>query len=323
MSSIGATATPSTPRSRSWSSCAGSARYVDHLTLVGRLAPEPGTLALPDARRGRASWSSPTTRGSRAPGPPWGPWHARCAASGGCSATWMRSGCSARTRWRMLFAAGRAAAAQARGARRAPGLPQPHAHAPPAPVRHLAARPCSWRASGAALGRLFPMVAVGPDLARRYRGGEVLPIVISLVDDEHVTSREEALARSYDGDLTAAQRRPARPGEEPSAAGRRARAPARARTRAGGSWCAATARCSDELAERAPRERRRGARGLLGYLSPRRRAAGPLPRQPRVPARVLDRGRARRCCSSRSPPACPWWPPRWAGCRSWRRAARY
>jgi glycosyltransferase involved in cell wall biosynthesis len=55
-----------------------------------------------------------------------------------------------------------------------------------------------WRG----LGRLFPMVAVGPDLARRYRGGEVLPIVISLVEDEDVTTREEALARSYDGDLT-------------------------------------------------------------------------------------------------------------------------
>ena len=55
-----------------------------------------------------------------------------------------------------------------------------------------------WRV----LGRRFPMVAVGPDLARRYGGGEVLPIVISLVDDEHVTTREEALARSYDGDLT-------------------------------------------------------------------------------------------------------------------------
>jgi glycosyltransferase involved in cell wall biosynthesis len=57
----------------------------------------------------------------------------------------------------------------------------------------------AWRA----LGRLYPMVAVGPDLARRYRGGRVLPIVISLVDEEHVTSREEALARPYDGELTA------------------------------------------------------------------------------------------------------------------------
>ena len=55
-----------------------------------------------------------------------------------------------------------------------------------------------WRA----LGRIYPLVAVGPDLARRYRGGEVLPIVISLVDDEHVTSREDALTRSYDGDLS-------------------------------------------------------------------------------------------------------------------------
>ena len=42
MWSIGATATPSTHRSRSWSSCPGSGAFVDHLTLVGRLAPEPG-----------------------------------------------------------------------------------------------------------------------------------------------------------------------------------------------------------------------------------------------------------------------------------------
>lgn len=55
-----------------------------------------------------------------------------------------------------------------------------------------------WRA----LGRIYPLVAVGPDLARRYRGGEVLPIVISLVDDEHVTTREDALTRSYDGELS-------------------------------------------------------------------------------------------------------------------------
>ncbi|MBN1529705.1 MAG: glycosyltransferase family 4 protein [Thermoleophilaceae bacterium] len=52
------------------------------------------------------------------------------------------------------------------------------------------------------LGRAYPLVAVGPDLARRYRGGEVLPIVISLVDEEHITSREQALTRSYDGELS-------------------------------------------------------------------------------------------------------------------------
>ncbi len=53
--------------------------------------------------------------------------------------------------------------------------------------------------AGAPASRWWPWGRTSPGA---IGGGEVLPIVISLVDEEHVTTREEALARSYDGDLT-------------------------------------------------------------------------------------------------------------------------
>ena len=58
----------------------------------------------------------------------------------------------------------------------------------------------AWRA----LARVFPVVVVGPDLARRYRGARrLLDLPISLVDDEDIVSAEQALARVYDGELIA------------------------------------------------------------------------------------------------------------------------
>jgi glycosyltransferase involved in cell wall biosynthesis len=55
-----------------------------------------------------------------------------------------------------------------------------------------------WRA----LGRAFPMVAVGPDLARSLRRSRrILEVTISLVRDEDLVTPEAALARSYDGPL--------------------------------------------------------------------------------------------------------------------------
>ncbi len=53
------------------------------------------------------------------------------------------------------------------------------------------------------IGRRAPTVTVGEDLAQRYQGGSapVLPIGLSLVRSSDVVSREEALARSWDGEL--------------------------------------------------------------------------------------------------------------------------
>jgi glycosyltransferase involved in cell wall biosynthesis len=55
-----------------------------------------------------------------------------------------------------------------------------------------------------ALARRWPVVVVGPDLARNYaRAGRVLPIAVSLVSEADLVAPAEALARPYDGELTA------------------------------------------------------------------------------------------------------------------------
>jgi glycosyltransferase involved in cell wall biosynthesis len=55
-----------------------------------------------------------------------------------------------------------------------------------------------------ALARRWPVVVVGPDLARNYgRARRVLPIAVSLVSERDVVAPEEALRRPYDGGLVA------------------------------------------------------------------------------------------------------------------------
>ena len=57
-----------------------------------------------------------------------------------------------------------------------------------------------WRA----LARIWPVVVVGPGLARNYRHSRrLLEIAVSLVRDEDVVEPAEAAGRSYDGELTA------------------------------------------------------------------------------------------------------------------------
>jgi len=57
-----------------------------------------------------------------------------------------------------------------------------------------------WRA----LARIWPVVVVGPELARNYRHSRrLLEIAVSLVRDEDVVEPAEAAGRSYDGELTA------------------------------------------------------------------------------------------------------------------------
>lgn len=51
-----------------------------------------------------------------------------------------------------------------------------------------------------ALARLYPVIVVGPDLARRYRSSRsVLSISVSLVSDRDIVSLERARERSYEG----------------------------------------------------------------------------------------------------------------------------
>jgi glycosyltransferase involved in cell wall biosynthesis len=53
------------------------------------------------------------------------------------------------------------------------------------------------------LARRSPVVAVGPDVARRYANAPgVLEIAVSLISEEDIVSRDAALARDYSGELT-------------------------------------------------------------------------------------------------------------------------
>lgn len=53
------------------------------------------------------------------------------------------------------------------------------------------------------LARFFPFVVVGPDLAARFRHApQLLDVSISLIGERDVVPLEQALERSYDGDLT-------------------------------------------------------------------------------------------------------------------------
>jgi glycosyltransferase involved in cell wall biosynthesis len=52
------------------------------------------------------------------------------------------------------------------------------------------------------LARRFPVVVVGPDLARNYAGAcSLLDIYVSLVEDDQVLAVEHGLERSYDGEV--------------------------------------------------------------------------------------------------------------------------
>jgi glycosyltransferase involved in cell wall biosynthesis len=53
------------------------------------------------------------------------------------------------------------------------------------------------------LARVFPIVVVGPGLARSFAGARsLLELSVSLVSQDDIVSRDEALTRSYDGELT-------------------------------------------------------------------------------------------------------------------------
>lgn len=75
-----------------------------------------------------------------------------------------------------------------------------HRH-PRSPLLRLAAHLLEW--AFRTLGRFTGVVAVGPDLARRYRHSRrVLEIAVSLVDEDDLTTPEQAALRPYGGELT-------------------------------------------------------------------------------------------------------------------------
>jgi glycosyltransferase involved in cell wall biosynthesis len=174
--------------------------FVDELTLVGRLDPVPGRshYRMPDDVRFLAL-----------------PHYARLSRPWEAAGAMMRS---VGLFWRLLdrvdavwllgphpLAIAFTAAARLRRRRVVLGVRQDFpAHMRTRHPRRWDLRLAAFALEGVwrLLARRYPMVAVGPDLARRYRGREVLPIVISLVDEQDVTPREQALARPYDGRLT-------------------------------------------------------------------------------------------------------------------------
>jgi glycosyltransferase involved in cell wall biosynthesis len=53
------------------------------------------------------------------------------------------------------------------------------------------------------LARRYPVIVVGPELARQYRGAcRTLPITVSLVSEQDVVDLDDALSRSYEDELT-------------------------------------------------------------------------------------------------------------------------
>jgi glycosyltransferase involved in cell wall biosynthesis len=76
-------------------------------------------------------------------------------------------------------------------------------------TRHPERRWLQWAADGLeaiwhTLARRFPIVVVGPELARHYdHARATLPIAVSLVSERDIASPELARERSYNGELTA------------------------------------------------------------------------------------------------------------------------
>ena len=105
-----------------------------------------------------------------------------------------------------LISAVFAAIAMARGKRVVLGVRQDlpryaRGRYPDRPLIHLAAD--TLEGAYRLMSRLFPIVVVGPGLARNFRGARsLLELSVSLMSRDDIVTRDEAMARSYDGELT-------------------------------------------------------------------------------------------------------------------------
>jgi glycosyltransferase involved in cell wall biosynthesis len=99
-----------------------------------------------------------------------------------------------------------AAMAMARGKRVVLGVRQDlpryaRGRYPDRPLIHLAAD--TLEGVFRLMSRVFPIVVVGPGLARNFRGARsLLELSVSLMSQDDIVTREDALARRYDGELT-------------------------------------------------------------------------------------------------------------------------
>ena len=72
---------------------------------------------------------------------------------------------------------------------------------PDRPLIHLAAD--TLEGVYRLMSRVFPIAVVGPGLARNFRGARsLLELSVSLMSHDDIVTREDALARRYDGELT-------------------------------------------------------------------------------------------------------------------------
>lgn len=176
------------------------ARHLERLTLVGRLDPAPGRLpySVPaDVAFVRLAHYSSLAR----------PWSASKAMARSLRRFWSALD-DVDAVWLMgphPLAIAFAAMAALRGRRIVLGTRQdmPEHMRSRHPDRvdiklFTAVLESCWRF----LARRCAMVAVGPQLARKYRGPRVASIVIPLVEEDQIVTLEEALNRSYDGELS-------------------------------------------------------------------------------------------------------------------------
>lgn len=178
------------------------ARFSDRLVLLGRVAPEPGTAAYavpPDAELAELPHYPALSR----------PWEALRAMAGSLRRFWgvLRDVDAVWLLGPHPLALGFCLLALARRRRVVLGVRQDfptHMRTRHPGRRDLQAAADILEGVWRLLGRRLPVVVVGPDLARNYPGPATLPIAISVVDPEAVTTVEQAeRERSYDGELTA------------------------------------------------------------------------------------------------------------------------
>ena len=288
---------------------------VDELTLVGRLDPKvdacryplpgehpvrrPSALRQPD----RAAAVAPSLARSL-----WRFWRALEDAD----RVWLLGPLSPRARLRCADPA----APPPPDPRRAPGLSRLRPQPPPDPALDALAAPTCSRAPGGCWPGARRSSSSAPQLAAALRARPRGARHHRLADHpEDVEAGRARRGRDYDGELTVLSVGRVDQEKNPLLLADVLGAPARRRILAGGWSCAARARCSRICARDLDAPRAEPCAQLLGYVPVGGGLLERLPRRPRLPARVADRGRAPGPASRPSPPGCRSWPPTSAGVR--------